>query len=93
MDEKQLIIRVAFLVLGGVGLWLLARRKNRNPWPGGIAGALSGGFVPIILPVLLVVLAFLKYKCPKRGTALSNEQARSGQCPACVSSATSQAAS
>jgi hypothetical protein len=28
MNDKELIIRVAFLLLGGVGLWLLAKTKE-----------------------------------------------------------------
>ncbi len=93
MNEKELTIRVAFLVLGGIGLALLAKRKNRNPWPWGVVGALCGAIAPLLLLPPLVVLGFLKYKCPKCGAAVSNEQARSGQCPACASQVTTTVAS
>jgi rubrerythrin len=93
MNEKELIIRVAFLVLGGVGLALLAKRKNRSPWPWGVVGALCGAIAPLLLLPPLLVLGFLKYKCPKCGATVSNEQARSGQCPACVSRVTTAVAS
>jgi hypothetical protein len=85
MNEKELIIRVAFLVLGGVGLALLAKRKNRSPWPWGIVGALFGAVAPLLLLPPLLALGFLKYKCPKCGATVSNGQARSGQCSGCVS--------
>ena len=93
MNEKELIIRVAFLVLGGVGLALLAKRKNRSPWAWGIVGALCGAVVPLLLLPPLVVLGFLKYKCPKCGATVSNEQARSGQCSVCASQVTTAVAS
>ena len=93
MNEKELTIRLAFLVFGGVGLALLAKRKNRSAWPWGIVGALCGAAAPLLLLPPLLVLGFLKYKCPKCGATVSNEQARSGQCPACVSHVTTPAAS
>ena len=83
MIDKELIVRAAFLFLGAVGLWLLAKRKNRNPWPWAVGGGIAGGIAPIILLIPLLVLGFLKYKCAKCGAAVSNEQARSAQCPAC----------
>jgi hypothetical protein len=85
MNEKEFIIRVAFLVLGGVGLALLARRKSRSPWPWGIVGAICGAVAPLLLLPPLLVLGFLKYKCPKCRATVSNKQARLGQCSACVS--------
>lgn len=93
MNGKELIIRVAFLVLGGIGLALLAKRKNRSPWPWGIVGALCGAMAPLLLLPPLVVLGFLKYKCPRCGAVVSNEQARRGQCPACISQVTTTVAS
>jgi rubrerythrin len=92
MNEKELIIRVTFLVLGGVGLALLAKRKNRSPWPWGVVGALCGAIAPLLLLPPLLVLGLLKYKCPKCGATVSNEQARSSQCPACVSQVTTAVA-
>jgi hypothetical protein len=69
MNEKELVLRVAFLVLGGLGLALLAKRKNPSPWPWGIVGALCGAVAPLLLLPPLLVLGFLKYKCPKCGAA------------------------
>lgn len=93
MSDKELIIRVALLVLGGVGLAFLAKRKNRSPWPWGIVGALCGAVAPLLLLPQLLALGFLKYKCPRCGATVSNEQARSGQCSACVSQVTTAVAS
>jgi hypothetical protein len=93
MNEKELIIRVAFLLLGGVGLALLAKRKNRSPWPWSIVGALCGAVAPLLLLPPLLVLGLLKYKCPKCGATVSNEQARAGQCSACVSQITAEVSS
>lgn len=91
MIDKALVIRVALLLLGGLGLWLLAKRKNRTPWPWGIIGGIAGGIAPIILLIPLLILGFMKYKCARCGAVVSNEQARSSQCPACEASGTAKA--
>lgn len=67
----------AAILLFGVLTGLLAKRKNRNPWGWGIAGAFS-------LILALLVLAFLPYKCPKCRASLTNQQGRDKQCPACT---------
>ena len=92
MNAKELVIRIAFFVLGAVGLVLLARRKNRNVWPWAVVGALCGAIAPLLLLPPLLVLGFMKYKCPKCGAVLSNDQARSNQCAACTSQAPTAAA-
>jgi rubrerythrin len=84
VNEKELIIRVAVLVLGGIGLGLLAKRKNRNPWLWGAIGGACALLAPLLLLVPLLVVGFLRYKCPKCGASISNDQARSSQCPACT---------
>jgi hypothetical protein len=93
MSEKELVIRIAFFFLGGVGLALLAKRKNRNPWQWAVVGALCGVIAPLLLLPPLLVLGFLKYRCLKCGAAVSNDQARSKQCPACVSPTSTPVAS
>lgn len=93
MNEKELMIRIAFFVLGAVGLTLLAKRKNRSAWLWGAVGGLCGAIAPLLLLPPLLVLGFLNYKCPKCGAVVSNDQARPNQCPACISQAATTAAS
>ena len=71
------------LVVGlfwGIVVGLLARRKNRNAWAWGAAGAVSW-------VVALLILAFMPYKCAKCNATLTNEEGREGSCPICEASA------
>lgn len=63
-------------IICGLFAGLLAKRKNRNPWGWGIAGALS-------FLVALLILAFMPYKCPKCGQSLTNDQGKEEDCPSC----------
>jgi hypothetical protein len=86
MNEKMYIVRVASAVLGAVGLFLLARRKNRNTWFWGAMGVVAGALAPLLLVIPLIRLSFAKYRCAKCGNDLTNQQARSKECPACAAS-------
>lgn len=75
------------MLFWGVVVGLLARRKNRNPWGWGVAGALSW-------ILALLVLAFMPYVCPKCGRDLSNAEGKADRCPNCGDiSAAAQSAS
>ena len=92
MNEKTQILRVAFAVLGAVGIALLAKRKNRNVWFWGVMGAAAGALAPILLVIPLIRLSFARYRCPRCGNDLTNEQARSNECPACAAGTTAASA-
>ena len=73
-----LIAWLIWSVIWGVVVGLLAKRKNRNPWGWGMAGAMS-------LLLALIVLAFMPYKCPKCSQPLTSTQAKGKECPSCGS--------
>lgn len=62
----------------GIIVGLLAKRKNRNAWAWGVAGALSW-------LIALLILAFLPYQCPTCNQSLTNKQGKDKGCPACGS--------
>ena len=65
-------------LIWGVIVGLLAKRKNRNPWGWGMAGALSWF-------IALLILAFMPYKCPKCSQSLTNRQGKEKECASCGS--------
>jgi len=83
LQQKQLVIRIAFFLLGALGIALFAKRKNQNPWIWGGVGGVAGFLMPLLIIVPLLVVGFLKYRCPKCGTSISNADAKSGICPKC----------
>jgi rubrerythrin len=83
LEQKELMIRLAFLLIGSVGIALLAKRKNRNPWLWGAFGGVTAFLLPLLVVVPLLAVGFLKYRCPKCGNAVSNNDARLGRCPRC----------
>jgi hypothetical protein len=83
LEQKELAIRIAFALLGFIGLWFLAKRKNHNPWLWGGIGGAAAIVMPILILVPLLVVGFLKYRCPKCGTSISNAEAKEGRCPKC----------
>ncbi|MES1980775.1 MAG: hypothetical protein V4451_22270 [Pseudomonadota bacterium] len=76
--EFALISKVAVLLIWGTVVGLLAKRKNRNPWGWGLAGAFSWF-------IALLVLAFLPYRCPVCSGSLSNLEGKIKKCPKCGS--------
>jgi len=76
--ETTLILELLVVIVWGTAVGLLAKRKNRNPWLWGIAGILT-------LPIALLVLAFMPYKCPKCNQSLTNKQGSDKECPQCGS--------
>jgi len=88
MDQKQLVIRLAFLLVGTLGVGALAKRKNHNPWLWGGIGGISGLVTPLLILVPLLIVGFLRYRCPKCGAPVSNKDGRVGSCPNCAASAT-----
>ena len=60
----------------GFVVGFLAKRKNRNPWLWGFAGAMSW-------LISLLALAFLPYRCAKGEHDLTNAQAKTNDCPGC----------
>lgn len=77
MDAAVLGKLLASLIWGLV-VGLLAKRKHRNPWGWGVAGALSW-------LIALLILAFMPYKCPKCRQSLTNDQGKEKDCPSCGS--------
>lgn len=77
MDAATLGKLFAALIWGLV-VGLLAKRKNRNPWGWGVAGALSW-------IIALFILAFMPYKCPKCNQSITNDQGKNKNCPSCGS--------
>jgi len=69
-------IYVAVFVVFGLLTGSLAARKNRN----GLVWDIFGGVSPILV---LLVLMFLPFLCPKCKGALSNREFRNGLCPHC----------
>jgi rubrerythrin len=76
--DKSLFVGLIWGLIWGVVVGFLAKRKNRNPWGWGVAGALTW-------LIALLILAFMPYKCPKCGQSLSNKQSKNKKCPACGS--------
>lgn len=70
--------KLIWLIILGLASGFLAKRKNRNPWGWGIAGALS-------FFIALIILAFLPYKCPNCNQSLTNKQGREKSCSSCGS--------
>lgn len=58
----------------------------------GVAGLLNAVGWPLLRNSQLFV-GFLKYKCPKCGASISNDEARSDQCSACSPQVTPTVAS
>lgn len=71
-----IVAKLAAALVCAVLTGLLAKRKNRNPWVWGVAGAFS-------LLIALLVLAFMPYKCPSCGESLTTSQVQDKQCPSC----------
>lgn len=71
-----IIIKLIVALFWGVVVGLLAKRKNRNPWGWGLAGALSW-------LIALIFLMFMPYKCPKCGKSITNDEGKKGICPSC----------
>lgn len=76
--EMATLGKLLAAIICGLFAGLLAKRKNRNPWGWGIAGALS-------FLVALLILAFMPYKCPKCDQSLTNDQGKEEDCPSCGS--------
>lgn len=87
MNSKELTIRIAVFLIGSVGIGLLARRKNHNPWLWGAIGGVSAAVIPLLIVVPLLIVGFLKHKCSKCGASVSNAEAKTGVCHACQSRA------
>ena len=68
----MILVCLFFAVVVGA----LAKRKNRNPWLWGFAGAMSW-------LISLLALAFLPYRCETGEHDVTNEQAKEKICPAC----------
>jgi hypothetical protein len=92
MNEKELTIRIAVFLLGSVGIGLLARRKNHNPWLWGGIGGAAALVMPILILVPLLIVGALKYRCAKCGSTLSNADGKAGACAACAASSPSPTA-
>ena len=76
--EVALIAKLLAALIWGIVVGFFAKRKNRNPWGWGVAGAFSW-------LIALVVLAFLPYKCPKCEQSITNDQGKDEVCPKCGS--------
>lgn len=76
IDSTILLSRLIAMLIWGVVLGFLAKRKNRNPIGWGIAGAMSW-------LIAVLVLAFLPFLCPKCQERITKEEAKSDRCPHC----------
>ncbi|HEY4215123.1 MAG TPA: hypothetical protein VGM84_26855 [Steroidobacteraceae bacterium] len=83
LGERELIIRIVAVVISAFGIGALADRKHHSPWLWAGIGGICAALTPLLAVVPLLIVGFLKYRCPKCGTSVSNEAARSGACLKC----------
>ena len=84
LEQKQLLIRIAFLVVGAVGVALLARRKGQNQWAWGAIGGAAGFFMPLLLVIPIALIGFLGFRCIKCGAPISESEVKKDGCPLCI---------
>jgi len=81
VDERQRAMRILIGTVVGLFFGLLtahfARRKNRE--------VLVWGLLGLHNPLALILLAFVRFLCPKCRNPLTNAEARTGKCPHCTS--------
>lgn len=76
MDTFLQIAKPLAVVLWGVVVGLLAKRKHKNPWLWGVLGAFSW-------VIALAILALLPHRCPKCDQVLGTEHGKNNFCPGC----------